>query len=106
MQCSARQPCNLPVHVVMVIDRFLRRPHPIARLVRQSVLQVRDDDHLTVIIPNERRIVFDYDPVTGERTSTVDRAVKAMFRLPIRRQTLGELDRVWREVEESLRSED
>jgi len=79
------------------------------------VLQVRDDDHLTVIIPNERRIVFDYDPVTGERTSTVNRAVKATLRymrmrralpptasMPIRRQTLRESDRMWREVAESL----
>jgi uncharacterized protein with ACT and thioredoxin-like domain len=72
------------------------------------VLQVRDDDHLTVILPNERRIVFDYDPVTGERTSMLDRAVKAISRLPrlpIRRPTLGELDRIWQEVEESLRSD-
>jgi hypothetical protein len=79
------------------------------------VLLVRNDGDLTVILPNEKRIVFDYDLATGERTSTVDRAVKATLRymrmrctlpptasMPIRRQTLRESDRMWQEVAESL----
>ena len=107
MQCTARQPRDLPAQVIAVIALYLRRPHPVARLVWQSVLHVRDDDGLTVILPNKKRIIFDYDPVTGERTSTVDRAVKATRRYmrmhrPIRRQTLAESDRMWWEVAESL----
>jgi hypothetical protein len=102
--------------VVSAIDRFVRRPHPIARLVSQAeLLLVREDGRLTAILPNEKRIVFEYDVVTGERTSAAERALEAALRysrmhyalypttrLPSWRPTLVDSDRMWRGVAESL----
>jgi hypothetical protein len=90
------------VEAVVVIDRFLRKPHPVARLARRSLIQVREDGYLTVILAEGKQIVVDYDPVTGERTSTADHNVKVMLKClrasagtPSRRQTRAQLDRMW-----------
>jgi len=97
--------------VVSAIDRFVRRPHPIARLVSQAeLLLVREDGRLTAILPNEKRIVFEYDVVTGERPSAAERALEAALRYsrmhyalyPTRRPSLVDSDRMWRGVAESL----